>query len=103
MPVYIITPFGLKLQCNTTMHCGTIAKSVKPLYPAKIGLNGHYVPDFQQPRLKRKSQHDELQFNTLQCSQNLKNSKARRKLDFNDESIIEFEFVEEADAAELIC
>ena len=100
MPVYIITPFGLKLQCNTAMHCiaQSTMKSVKPLFPAKIGLNGHYVPDFQQPRLKRKSLHNEMDCNALR---GLKNSKARRKLDFNDESIIEFEFVE--DAAELIC
>ena len=98
MPVYIITPFGLKLQCNTAMQ--STMKSVKPLFPAKIGLNGHYVPDFQQPRLKRKSLHNEMNCNALR---DLKNSKARRKLDFNDESIIEFEFVEEADAAELIC
>lgn len=74
MSIYIITPFGLKL------HCGTIAQStmqsVKPLYPAKIGLNGHYIPDFEQPRFKQKSLH-----NPLHC--------------------ITFEFLEESDIAEI--
>lgn len=96
MPIYIITPFGLKLQCNTAMHCGTITQStVKPLYPAKIGFDGHYVPDLQQRRLKRKSSHKE--------QQNLKNSKACRMLDFNDESILTFEYLEEPDTAEIYC